>query len=202
MSLLASGAWGQVMTLIGEVTFFVILGMLLFAVALVGAAPPAVTPPPVNGSFDYQIGGAYPPAPAVAIVDRDRSEAPVPGRYNVCYLHGFQAQPGAARWWKARHGDLLLRRGGRYVVDTGWNEILLDTSTAAKRTALIAIVGEEMAHSVGIAAKIFAALAAAGVNMRLINQGASELNIIVGVAPEDYPGAVRAIYAAFVSQDE
>ncbi|MBP8925028.1 MAG: aspartate kinase [Pseudomonadales bacterium] len=64
--------------------------------------------------------------------------------------------------------------------------------------ALIAIVGEEMAHSVGIAAKIFAALAAAGVNMRLINQGASELNIIVGVAPEDYPGAVRAIYTAFV----
>ncbi len=68
--------------------------------------------------------------------------------------------------------------------------------------ALIAVVGEEMAHSVGIAAKIFSALAAAGVNMRLINQGASELNIIVGVAPEDYPGAVRAIYAAFVSQDE
>jgi aspartate kinase len=65
--------------------------------------------------------------------------------------------------------------------------------------ALIAIVGEGMAHTVGIAAKIFAALAAARVNVRLINQGASELNIIVGVAPEDYPGAVRAIYSAFVA---
>jgi len=65
--------------------------------------------------------------------------------------------------------------------------------------ALIAIVGEGMAHTVGIAAKVFAALAAARVNVRLINQGPSELNIIVGVAPEHYPVAVRAIYAAFVS---
>ena len=61
------------------------------------------------------------------------------------------------------------------------------------RIALIAIVGEGMAHAVGIAAKVFAALAGAGVNVRLINQGPSELNIIVGVAPEDYPTAVRAI---------
>ncbi len=66
------------------------------------------------------------------------------------------------------------------------------------RIALVAIVGEGMSHSVGIAAKVFAALAAAGVNVRLINQGASELNIIVGVAPDDYPAAVRALYGAFV----
>jgi len=66
--------------------------------------------------------------------------------------------------------------------------------------ALIAIVGEGMAHTVGIAAKVFAALAGAGVNVRLINHGTSELNIIVGVAPADYPQAVRALYAAFVAQ--
>lgn len=64
--------------------------------------------------------------------------------------------------------------------------------------ALIAIVGEEMARTPGIASKVFAALADAGVNVRLINQGASELNIIVGVAPEDYPLTVRAVYDAFV----
>jgi aspartate kinase len=64
--------------------------------------------------------------------------------------------------------------------------------------ALIAVVGEEMARTPGIAAKVFAALAAAGVNVRLINQGASELNIIIGVAPDDYPAAVRAIYGAFI----
>lgn len=67
------------------------------------------------------------------------------------------------------------------------------------RIALIAIVGEGMAHTVGIAAKVFSALAEAGVNVRLINQGASELNIIVGVTPEDYPRAVQTLYARFVS---
>jgi len=66
------------------------------------------------------------------------------------------------------------------------------------RIALIAIVGEGMAHTVGIAAKVFGSLAAARVNVRLINQGSSELNIIVGVAPDDYPNAVRALYKAFV----
>ena len=65
--------------------------------------------------------------------------------------------------------------------------------------ALIAIVGEEMARTPGIAARVFTALAGAGVNVCLINQGASELNIIVGVAPDDYPQAVRAIYGAFVA---
>ncbi|MFM7786148.1 MAG: ACT domain-containing protein, partial [Gammaproteobacteria bacterium] len=67
------------------------------------------------------------------------------------------------------------------------------------RIALIAIVGEGMSHSIGIAARIFAALAAARVNVRLINQGASELNIIVGVELGDYEKAVRAIYDAFVA---
>jgi aspartate kinase len=65
--------------------------------------------------------------------------------------------------------------------------------------ALIAIVGEGMSHTVGIAAKVFTALRDAAVNVRLINQGASELNIIVGVGPEDYEKAIRALYAAFVT---
>jgi aspartate kinase len=64
--------------------------------------------------------------------------------------------------------------------------------------ALIAVVGEDMANSIGIAAKVFNALRDAQVNVRVINQGASELNIIVGVAPSDYEGAVKALYAAFV----
>jgi aspartate kinase len=63
--------------------------------------------------------------------------------------------------------------------------------------ALIAIVGEGMARTVGIAARIFTALAGAGVNVRIINQGASEINIIVGVAAADYQRAVRALYRAF-----
>lgn len=73
-----------------------------------------------------------------------------------------------------------------------------DTLDFTPAIALVAVVGEGMAHTVGIAAKVFIALRDAGVNVRLINQGASELNIIVGVSPEDYEKALRALYAAFV----
>lgn len=64
--------------------------------------------------------------------------------------------------------------------------------------SLIAVVGEGMVHTVGISAKVFGALGQAEVNVRVINQGASELNIIIGVAPEHYEKAVRALYEAFV----
>jgi aspartate kinase len=65
--------------------------------------------------------------------------------------------------------------------------------------ALLAVVGEDMARNVGIAAKVFISLRDAEVNVRVINQGASELNIIVGVAPQDFEKAVRALYASFVT---
>ncbi len=63
--------------------------------------------------------------------------------------------------------------------------------------ALIATVGRGMVHSIGIAAKLFTALARAGVNIRMIDQGSSEMNIIVGVESDEFPTAVRAIYEAF-----
>jgi len=63
--------------------------------------------------------------------------------------------------------------------------------------ALIATVGEGMAYRVGVAGRLFAALKDASVNVRMISQGASEINIIVGVAAEDYEKAVRAIYGEF-----
>ncbi len=72
-----------------------------------------------------------------------------------------------------------------------------DRIEVAHDIAMIAIVGQGMVHRVGVAARAFAALAGAGINIRLINQGSSELNIIVGVAAPDYPAAVRALYQAF-----
>ncbi len=73
-----------------------------------------------------------------------------------------------------------------------------DSVTLEGELALIAVVGEGMTHSIGIAAKVFAALRDSNVNVRVINQGASELNIIVGVVPDDFERALRAIYSAFV----
>jgi aspartate kinase len=64
--------------------------------------------------------------------------------------------------------------------------------------ALIATVGEGMAYRVGVAGTLFEALRQASVNVRMISQGASEINIIVGVDEADYQNAVGAIYKAFV----
>ena len=64
--------------------------------------------------------------------------------------------------------------------------------------ALIAVVGRGMKSNHGTAAKIFRALDNAGVNIRMIDQGSSELNIIIGVASKDFETAVNAIYKAFV----
>ena len=61
--------------------------------------------------------------------------------------------------------------------------------------ALIAVVGEGMTRQVGMAAKVFNALAEAKVNVRIIDQGASELNIIVGVSNAQYETAIKALYA-------
>ena len=64
--------------------------------------------------------------------------------------------------------------------------------------ALIAIVGRGMVKAKGTAARIFTALANAGVNVRMIDQGSCELNIIVGVDANDYQVAIKAIYKEFV----
>ena len=63
--------------------------------------------------------------------------------------------------------------------------------------ALIATVGEGMNHHVGVAARLCNALADANVNLRVLDQGSSEMNIIVGVDDVDMEAAVRAIYHAF-----
>ena len=67
--------------------------------------------------------------------------------------------------------------------------------------ALIATVGRGMVRSKGISARLFDALMKAGINVRLIDQGSSELNIIVGVDNLDFENAVRAIYRAFVVKE-
>ena len=64
--------------------------------------------------------------------------------------------------------------------------------------ALIAVVGRGMIKAKGTAARIFNALAKAGVNIRMIDQGSCELNIIVGVDSNDYIPALKAIYYEFV----
>ena len=64
--------------------------------------------------------------------------------------------------------------------------------------ALIAVVGRGMKAMRGTAGRIFASLAHANVNVKMIDQGSSELNIIIGVANSDFEAAIKAIYDIFV----
>jgi len=74
-----------------------------------------------------------------------------------------------------------------------------DTIEVNAGIALIATVGRGMSHVPGTAARLFGALAEAGLNIRMIDQGSSELNIIVGVENGDFEKTVRVIYDAFVA---
>lgn len=65
--------------------------------------------------------------------------------------------------------------------------------------ALIAVVGRGMKSNRGTAARIFAALSHAKINIRMIDQGSSELNIIIGVHDSDFEAAIRSIYDIFVT---
>ena len=60
------------------------------------------------------------------------------------------------------------------------------------------MVGRGMKSTRGTAGRIFSALAHANVNVKMIDQGSSELNIIIGVRNEDFEAAIRAIYNIFV----
>jgi aspartate kinase len=73
-----------------------------------------------------------------------------------------------------------------------------DAMSVERDLALIATVGHGMAHRTGVASRLFLALSQAGVNVRIIDQGASELSIIVGVDAADLPTGIKSIYDAFV----
>lgn len=105
---------------------------------------PSITLPPANAQFDYQLGGSYPPPAGVLVLARDRTESPVNGLYNICYVNGFQTQPDDADWWLSEHPDLILRdENGDPVIDPDWpDEMILDITTPAKRSAIASIIGE------------------------------------------------------------
>ena len=78
------------------------------------------------------------------------------------------------------------------------NELAPDFITIEKGLAMIAVVGEGMVSVKGVAAKIFTALAGAGVNIRMIDQGSDEMNIIIGVDEADYEKSINALYGAMI----
>ncbi|HWM34355.1 MAG TPA: endo alpha-1,4 polygalactosaminidase [Pseudolysinimonas sp.] len=115
------------------------------ALLLTGCIPAAADPPrelpPAGAAFDYQLGGGYELA-GVRVIARDSTDEPG-GSYAICYVNGFQTQPGEGEHWLDEHPDLVLRDpAGDPLADPGWpDEYLLDTSTDDKRMRIAALLG-------------------------------------------------------------
>ena len=77
-------------------------------------------------------------------------------------------------------------------------EVEPDSLTVHDQIAVVAAVGRKMAFRPGISGQIFATLGQAGINIRMINQGPDELNIIFGVDNRDFSDAIRVLYNSFV----
>jgi aspartate kinase len=93
--------------------------------------------------------------------------------------------------------DLVQKRG--QIMASICKSVNPDNIFTEDNLALVAIVGRGMVKAKGTAARIFTSLANAGVNIKMIDQGSSELNIIVGVEEHDYITALKAIYNEFVN---
>ena len=79
-------------------------------------------------------------------------------------------------------------------------ELAVDDVSIERGLALVMLVGEGMRYTVGLSARATSALARAGVNIEMINQGSSEISLMFGVKAEDRHHAVRALYKAFFVQ--
>ena len=79
-------------------------------------------------------------------------------------------------------------------------EVEPDQLDVHDQIAVVAAVGRKMAFRPGISGQIFAALGQAGINIRMINQGPDELNIIFGVDNRDFASAIRVLYNSFVKE--
>lgn len=107
------------------------------------AGSPAVALPPFGEPADYQLGGSYDVDDGVEIVTRDSTSEPAEGVYSICYVNGFQSQPGDDERWVVDNPDLVLRDdAGEAIIDPNWpDEFILDTSTPENRQRISQLIG-------------------------------------------------------------
>ncbi|HOB64475.1 MAG TPA: aspartate kinase, partial [Clostridia bacterium] len=114
-------------------------------------------------------------------------------RYGISFEH----MPTGIDTMSIVIADKVLNGIEQDVLDDIKGKVNPDSIEVLHNLALIAVVGHGMANQIGTAAKIFTALFESGVNVRMIDQGSSEMNIIIGVEEKDYEKAIQAIYYAF-----
>ncbi len=86
-----------------------------------------------------------------------------------------------------------------YIINQIIKAVKPDSIMIEDGLALVAVVGHNMVKAKGTAARVFKAIAREDINIKMIDQGASELNIIIGVEEKDYKNAIKAIYNEFVN---
>jgi hypothetical protein len=119
-----------------------LVGTLLLAGCTADDAADGPVLPPTGAGFDYQLAGAYPAPDGVSIVARDSTAEPAGVDYDICYVNGFQTQPGESEDWLLAYPHLLLHDSAGPMVDPAWpGEYLLDTSTALNRSTIVALRG-------------------------------------------------------------
>lgn len=94
-------------------------------------------------------------------------------------------------------GNYLTKERLKVIISKIKEAVSPDTVRVLENVALIATVGHGMSSSVGTSARLFNAIAKANINIKMIDQGSSELNVIVGVNDDDYENCIRAIYYEF-----
>lgn len=97
------------------------------------------------------------------------------------------------------HADEFMEKEQK-VISSIHRLAMPDSIEIESGLALVAVVGRGMKSASGTAGRLCNALANAGVNIKMIDQGSSELNIIVGVRNEDFEVATKAIYASFIGE--
>lgn len=94
-----------------------------------------------------------------------------------------------------------LENRREYIINSIVQDVEPDSISIDDGIALIAIVGRAMVKTKGTAAKVFKAISNADINIRMIDQGSDEINIIVGIDDCDFEKAIKAIYCEFVNND-
>lgn len=115
-------------------------------------------------------------------------------KYGLCFEH---LPSGIDTMGLVLDGEKVLGFEDELIADL-FAATASDSINIENNISLVAVVGRKMRNAHGTAARVFNALAKAGINIRLIDQGSSELNIIIGVDTKDFEEAIRAIYNEFV----
>lgn len=117
----------------------------------------------------------------------------------VLEQHGvsFENMPSGIDTVSVVISDSNLKNKTEVIVEEIKRSCNPDSVVVYPNMALIATVGTGMAYSKGVAAKIFNALAEADINIRMIDQGSSEINVLVGIENDDFEKGINAIYNAF-----